>query len=495
NNRLPLANALTGTIVEADGKLSYAAGSGETLLSLAIVICFLVFSLIIAKSISNRTGNGIGKLTSAATGAAGGLLFGTALGGMGRKFIGKPGEIIANNATLQEAARTKVGLPGAGARLALYAARKARSGTFDVRNASVPTAAVGDAIEGTLGRTAVGRFVGADDVNWKSVPIGGPAAGVAGVGKGGTTGYKENKEADEKRIAAKKKADNEELRRAEDAAAIRNGIKPGATQAQIDAMEKSINRMSDKEIEAIVDGNRALLDTQAFANNISVQQLEAINKSDKFSEGEKDMLKGKRFGSINTEMDRMEAIRTAGGTPVMDPGVAKAIKGLSDPELAMVKSDHLNREDFVSQLKPSQVDAIMKNNKFTKNQKKNIGDRRKAPLIRALDTSANGHLANPTLVRDMINKRLSAKDIAGLMSTTGDFVDTNGLPLVGASILLHPDVLSALKPNILKKMALEMEPADITTLRAALEAPSAHAIVNPSVLTYLASPAGIADFS
>lgn len=203
-----------------------------------------------------------------------------------------------------------------------------------------------------------------------------------------------------------------------------------------DDLEKALARANDKEIEAIVKSNRELLQSQEFANSISVRQLEALVKSEEFSDNEKDTLKGARFSEINTAV-------TAGG-----PGAASVgprIKGLTDGELEMIDPNHLDNEEFVGQLRPAQIDAINKSNKFTRNQKSRLRDHRRAPLLAAINSG-------DVTATAAILKRFSPKDIASL----------------DMAILTNPTALPAFNPSMLKLMRLEMTPANVSDLRDAI---------------------------
>ena len=451
------------------GALQNTAAAGTTtsnpdsigiLVNFFIVIAMLIFSLVTAKEISSKSGAMVGKATSWATGAAGGMAFG-GLGWAGRTSFGRAGRMAAENAALQTAAKEKTGSAGAGARLALYASKKARSGTFDARNATIPTNAVGDLIEGTAGRTWVGKKMGLDEVKIPSIQAGAFAAATAGVGAGGTEGFKESQEAKAKRIEAREKVSDEELRKVKAQAVIKTGTATGAGAIQIQEMEKVMAKMSDKEVEAIVDSNREILKSQQFANALSVKQLEALNKSDKLSEAEKDTLKDNRFKAINT------ALAGAGPIPAT---LLPEIKALTDAELEMINPTHLNDVRFVGQLRGSQIEAINKSNKFTRTQKNQLRDKRREPLTNALTAGAA-----PVAQNEL--RKFSPKEITAL----------------GMGIMTNPLLLPAYTPNMLKRMATEMNTADIQTLRALL---IAHFPIGSETGDWLRDAnTGVVDFS
>ncbi len=459
------AKAFTGEVggvTSANQAVAASSDSISLIFNFVVAIVFLIATLVLSKKVSESAGLGINNLTKKAMGFASGTL----VGGTLRNTIGRMGGAVADNANLQNAAKTKTGLAGAASRLALYASKKARSGTFDIQNAAVPTGVFSDAIRGTVGRTETGKKLGLDKFDAiPSVNI----SDLTGEARGGDKGYRETQLDKNKKFQKIREDESSEAQRAIDKATILAGLEVGvlAGSPEYIAMEKAINRMSDKEIEAIVSSNRSLLEEQKFATTISTQQLEALNKSSELSDAEKSTLKNNRFQGINTAL-------APGG--VGTPAISSEIKALSDKELEMIDPGHLNNAGFIAQLRPAQMEAIQKSSKFTSSQKTSIKNLRRAPLLEALDLANPNYAANPAVVGSTLGK-MPAKDLAALMGQNITYAD----PLTGvntvASILTHPDVLPLLKPNKLQQMALEMSDSDIQTLRTALLAGGSTATV------------------
>ncbi len=472
------------------------------ILNFAVIIGLLIASLITAKTTATKGSSLIGNATGKLSTFAGNTVMG---GGAwaGRKTIGNIGANRADNAQLQEDANTKKGFGGAWARTKLYTARTARDATFDVRNASVPTNVAGDLIGGTVGRTRAGKALGLNDVNIPSIAVGAPMANLTGVGKGGTKGYAETKQESEKRVRDGETANATELALAQARKAVTEGAKTGATPVQIDAMEKALSKLSDKQTESLVASDRELLNSLNFANTISVKQLEAINKSDQFSDTEKDNLKNHRFAEIQAINDPAGlaalAIPAAARTPIQITDATRVetargrVKGLSDSEIEMLDTTYLTDPEFVSQLRPAQFESIAKSNKFTSGQKKTLRETRVSPLLDALDTARGPrHAPNPALVKRTITKGMTIKDVAGLMGTNATFTDHTGT-IVTASVLTHPEVLNQYSPNMLKRMGQEMTSGDIQTLRDVIEDAGTTPGASPhlvSLATWLGTPDG-----
>lgn len=419
-----------------------------------LIIGFSIAALVISKTMASKTA-GFKQISGGIGAAAAG---GTAW--LGRTTIGQIGKRFSDNAALQKEAKEQTGWRGAGARFALSTVKGARDATFDVRNAAIPTGLIGSAIQGTVGRTGIGKKLGLNDVNIPSVALGSIVKDMDMLGKGGTKGYKETKEESAKRVHDREAAAASELTLAQAKKAVKDGASAPAGSPMIGEMEKALAKLSDKETEALVASNRELLKSQSFANAISVKQLEALNKSDQFSDGEKGLLKGARFKKINDAM-------IVGGAGAAS--VDKEIRNLSDSELEMIDPEHLRNSDFIAEMKSSQVEAVLKSSKFTTSQKDGLKDARKTPLQMALDNTMLGYAPNPRLVRDMITRKLSPKDVVGLMSTKVTFVNPTGAT-VTESILTHPEVMEQYTPKLLKRMAAaDMNTQDIEEVRTAIE--------------------------
>jgi hypothetical protein len=115
--------------------INYSQGLAQTLISFAVIIAFMIASLIIAKSWADRAGGGVTSLTKWAMGAAGSATMGVA-GFAGRRTLGRAGQALAENEALKSGA-ARSGMVGAMARLGLAASRKTASSTFDARGSAI----------------------------------------------------------------------------------------------------------------------------------------------------------------------------------------------------------------------------------------------------------------------------------------------------------------------------------------------------------------------
>jgi len=436
-------------------------GTAQLLLNFIIFIGLIIASLTISKKISTDGSSHISNATSKLTGFAGGAVMG---GGawLGRRSAGYVGNSMANNVNLQEKAsdNNKNIASRMLAKTALYSARTSRDATFDVRNASVP---------GMPNMTPIGSYM----------------SNIAGLGKGDEKGYKQEKEDKDKKKRDKEAKNSDELAVAQAKRDIVAGSKNTASQTEIDAMEKALAKLSDKQTETLVAGNRELLNSLNFANSISVKQLEALNKSDQFSDSEKDTLKGHRFSQLASINDAAGLaaidVRTKGTralTPVEDAAAkvvddarAKA-KGLSDSEFEMIDSENFNTtstdpvvkaraQEFVSQLRPAQADTIINNKggKFSSTLRTNVKSERIRPLMDALTASPRTP-AHKATIESLIKKADIKTKISYLKTKV----------IGGVNVGLDLDALPAYDVKTLQRMALndDMSADDISTLRARL---------------------------
>src|SRR3990167_2417660 len=413
------------------------------LINFIVVIVFLVASLILAKELANKVPGGVNKLTGWATGVAGGASFGLA-GRAGRYTLGAATEMAKESKAYKrlEAASPNSRL----ARLTLAAADKTSRASFDARGGKLGGILASAGIEG--GKAQEGGF----EADRKAVR--------EFLERPGTESHKKRQE---------------RAREAQNELDIVAGVAPGATNVQIYAMERALAGSSDKEIEAIVDSNRKLLGKQEFANRISVKQLEALNKSDRFCESEKDELKRQRFEQIKTIHDTaaLLAYTAASAVPVgarsatqiadikrVDDARAR-IKGLSDTELEMIDPMYFDTTrpealEFISQLSSRQAETITinKNGKFTSTQKENVKKQRIKPLMTALSFGVAAEVR-----REM--KKIDIKTKVSYMKINGPG---------GTPIALDSNGLDTYDIKTLQRMALHenMTDGDISTLRGAL---------------------------
>lgn len=213
-----------------------------------------------------------------------------------------------------------------------------------------------------------------------------------------------------------------------------------ATQAQrdlvgiFDTMEKTMARMTDKEVESLVESNKKLLGEQTFTTMLSTRQLDALNKSDKFTEQEKNNLKRSRFASAESIANPVAA----------NIGAASQIQNLNDKELEMVDPTMLENADFVSQLKQSQIEAIAKSDRFSTTQKGSVKRLRK----NAVETKLR---ATPALVKKTHAKELSEYGAAN----PGD-------------LLIDPAIMRQYDPKVLKRLGSELNDEKSAQLRSAI---------------------------
>ncbi len=432
-------------ITNGSGAAPTATVGGDASISIlfnfVVVIGLLIASLVIAKSTSTQGSKFIGQATGKVTAFAGGAVMG-GTAWASRKSLGYMGNKVAGDATLQEDAIKKTGFGGAWARTKLYTARTARDASFDVRNASVPTNVIGDAISGTVGRTSVGKSLGLDNTKIPSVAVGAPMANLAGLGKGGEKSYATERAASDKERQDREAANKNELAMAQAKKDVLNGKNAAIGTPEYDAMEQALAKLSDKQTEALVASNRDLLTSQNFANAISVKQLEALNKSDQLSENEKGTLKNARFAEINNGMSALK-IPAATRTNIQAAAVAalpnEIRNNLADSELEMIDPTYLKSQDFVSALRSTQLETIIKSNKFTATQKNDLKTQRFAALNDPNNLAALAVLPATRTPTQVAQAGVISRGIKNLSDAELDMIDP--------TLLATPDFVAQLKPG------------------------------------------------
>ncbi len=500
--------AKAGAEAGAGGSASISADAGSVFINFAIVIILMITALIVAKDQADRAGGGLNKLTSWAMGKAGGATFGMA-GRLGRTTIGRLGDRIADSKSLKDA-EARGGIGGMAARLALASSRKTANASFDVRGNGV--------LGGALGQVGAGRAgLGFADARAKAIKEREERAENmksevthaeieaemnnrygANWRKDPAFNSTQKIEAARRQVQAqlKAQADRESLARQQEfinSMSESNGFIPGSgadreaaiklrgskgtamqnmarlnnleqgvmtasqTQNNQTGFEEALKKASDKEVEAIVESNRELLERVDFANALSAKQLEALTKSDKFSEEEKAQLKSSRFDAIIKAMD------TANGGKGAD-SVKKNIKGLTDAEIEMladIDDSLLSDPSFVGQMKQPQFDGVIKSNRFTNTQKDEIRTARRKPLIDAINYLDKSRA-------QALYRKLDAKTMASYMAVDGRKLNPTRDPNF-IKVAMDPKILPVYTPKMLKNMSGDMTPEDIQSLRTALE--------------------------
>ncbi len=354
-----LGNALSST--------SFTVGAVPTLVNYVMIIIFLIASFTISKGVADQADGNINKLGKWAMGFAGGATAGT-VGWAGRKSIGWTGSKIAENPNLINATKQS-GMAGAGARLALYASKKAQSGSFDLRNATIPTESVGDLVRGTVGRTAIGRTIGANDLRTSSIEVGKPLAGLTGMPSADEKGYKElEKEKktrlrDEKNASAREVADAEIERKIEagyDAAKAQPdpNLRTNEQKAAIKDMVDAIKKVSEKEIE---NQKYEVLALQEVAEALSQKQFDAVEKSTNYSPAEFQNIKDARGQRLKSAFTTGAGVhipaRVATATTPATPGIT----GFEEAVKLMRKMDYTALAKLPA-FDPSKLDVASFNN-------------------------------------------------------------------------------------------------------------------------------------
>jgi hypothetical protein len=409
-------------------------GAVGTFVLFAIIITLLLASLKAAKDFAAKSPGALNKLTGQAIAGASGLVYGKAVGGLGRSQIGSRGARMAEDPDLIK--RTQApGMAGAMARLQLAGAKRAANATFDPRNASLPgkflvegartieggirdTELIKNKFGGALKGTAVGKKLGLDtfDVGAHGARVqrfvdkipdsnfGAKIGDKIGTGKGGTDTYKSESKADKEKDREFQKDRAAEIKKAENKTAMKDGIeaskKPAGTRTpaeedSIKELVKVIKDMSDKEIE---EQKHSTLAIQEVAESLSAKQLEKVlGSTDKFTDVERAEIFEKHFAPLTEAIQNLTTgfVGTGPGatavTPAQKAEYESRIKNTSDKELEMLPAESFDTTNprtephattLIKTLSQGQIDTLTKssNNKLLSSEKQAIKDSRAKPL-------------------------------------------------------------------------------------------------------------------
>lgn len=466
----------------ADGPATFSMMG--LVLNFSVVISLLIATLTVSKDVANKGSKMISQATSSLTGFASTAVFG-ASAWAGRNTAGALGNMATDSAALQNAAnKERSGIwgrtAGAASRATLWGAEKARDATWDARNASIPTSVIGDLTRGTVGRTKAGKALGLDIAETSSIDVGGRAASLTGLGKGATVGYTEVKTANEKKRKEMEGERNEAAESAKSRAAILAGKNFAVGTNEYDAMEKALSKQSDKQAESLVASNKSLLESQHFANALSVKQLQALSKSDLLSDQDKAKLKQSRFTEINTAMEALMnptlGPRTAAQTAAIDDLPNQLRNNIADAELSMLDPAYFKDPVFAEALKTNQVDSVMKGDSYTSKQKADLIKSRFAALSDPdhQATLTMAATARPSGSIEAVRYSKITKSIKGLSDSELDMIDP--------SLLAKPEIVGQLRAPQVETLgkSLRLTPQQKDAFRDARKQPLLAAMAMPT---------------
>ncbi|MCR4279204.1 MAG: hypothetical protein NUV78_00505 [Candidatus Zambryskibacteria bacterium] len=406
----------SNTAVAGFNNIPQYQGFFPTFINFAVVIAFLIISLVIAKEWANKAPGGVSALNSWATGKAGNLSFGLA-GRIGRNTVGRGAEAFKESAAYKrlqtQAPKSRM------ARLALATANKTAAGSFDTRGTGV-----GGAMGGMMG------------------------AGSA-FGQGGYEAKKKQKEKEQKEREG-------DARKAGAQLLIDKVIAGSATPQEITDMQKLVKDMSSKEIVAL-DHNT--LSNEKVAEALTAAHLKAIDedKDGKFSESEKKDVFEKHFAKVEIAVEELSNPAIA-LTTAQETAHKNTIKNISDKEIDFIPAnifdptkldpsitgaDADRSRTFLKTLTQPQVDNLTKGERLIASDKQAVKDARNRPLNDAFVPTPGGGITDPVeAIRIMSEMR------------------PENLVQLEDSKLTHPEILTLYRPALLNKMAARSELTD-----------------------------------
>lgn len=342
------------------------AGFATAILSFLVAMGLLLAVVIISKKMS-AFGAGM------ATKAAGALSFGAvALGG--RATLGMIGVGLANK-RMQAAAR-RGGLGGLALKTLVLGGKGLRSSTYDFRNA--PGFAKGSGLLNV--ETGEGAKLTAKQVHEAQY------------------GWKPTKE-----WFDQSKAEREQAGREIDFKNAQADLAAGRiTQAQHDAIVVPIlSKMSTKQLEELGGIKKGV---DALVNNLSPQQFEALMKSDKLNDIEKDKIKDARYRTLSGAV-------SSGNVPA----IKKAVNSLSKGELESMPAAMLANPLVLGQLSDKQRETINDSKERTAAEKDLVRNSSPTGSVEAIFNAAGGGVTGAVAVAGSPNfARLTVPQLAKL---------------------------------------------------------------------------------
>jgi len=341
------------------------AGFASMLLSFLVAMGLLLVVVIKAKSMSAFGAKGAIQL-------GGKLSFGAVSLG-GRATFGMAGNLLANK-RMQSVAR-RGGAVGLGLKGVVLAGKGLRSATYDVRN--VPGGAGLGALGIDAGKGATITAKQAHDAQYGVKPI--------------------------KEWFGHSKEEREQAGREMDFKDAQENLAAGTiTQAQHDAIVLPVlSKMSTKQLEELGGIKKGV---DALVNNLSPQQFEALMKSDKLSDTEKNKIKDARY----------RVLSSAVGSGVA-ANVKKSVNSLSKGELESMPTTMLTNPMVLDQLTDKQRETITDSKERTAAEKDLVRKSSPGGSVEDIFNTAGGGVTGAVAVAGSPNfARLTVPQLAKL---------------------------------------------------------------------------------
>jgi hypothetical protein len=369
----------------------FASAMLSFLIAMGLLISVVIFSKKISAFGASWASKGAGALTFGATAWAGRGIIGTGIGRgvLGNRFI-KRGAVSDNK------------LIRYGSRALSFTGKRLQNRTFDIRN--MPGSKAGFSELGVDPGSA--STLTAKELQEKQY-------GVKPVKEFFKQSGLEHEQAAEelKRKAALAGTNNDEITRA-------------------------LSKMTTKEIEELGGIKNGV---EKLVNNLSPQQFEALMKSDKLSEVEKNRIRTTRYKPLN------DAVNSGSATDVK-----KALGNMSKGELESMPAELLAKSEILDNLSDKQRDTLIDSKERTAGEKKSIKATSKVGKLEAVfntPTPGAGAGAASALVAGL-NKQQAAK--------------------LDRDVLVNPAISTVLTPDMLRAILREdkLIPADLALIKA-----------------------------
>ncbi len=199
-----------------------------------------------------------------------------------------------------------------------------------------------------------------------------------------------------------------------------------------DEITRALSKMTTKEIEELGGIKNGV---EKLVNNLSPQQFEALMKSDKLSEVEKNRIKTTRYKPLE------DAVATGNATEVK-----KVLGNMSKGELESMPPETLAKQEILDNLSDKQRDTLTDSKERTAGEKKLVKANSKVGKLEEVYRTAGAGAASALVAG--LNKQQAAK--------------------LDRDVLVSPAISTVLTPDMLRAILREdkLVPGDLAIIKA-----------------------------
>ncbi|HVS79677.1 MAG TPA: hypothetical protein VHF05_01735 [Candidatus Paceibacterota bacterium] len=479
----PIANTISGkSFTDLAGGGTGALNSTSLLFNYAVIIGFMVFSLVASKNLATRGGGMIANAMNKGSQWAGGAVFGSAGYGL-RRSVGKLGQATVDSKWANRLKTTPMlgGAVGWTSRRAFKQVdEKVAKNSFDLRNTGIGKGlGTGSGQKGGFRQWKKGR----DDEKRETGEIKKKLETQADI-KAGTQAFDarqkllEEQEKLNATLATATVGTPAHAAATTRLAAIKTEI--GNHENTENKARKTIQGLNDKQLEGLGKS----LEHEFVAQSLSPQKLNSTMRAEKHDDERKEKVKQARYKPVYEHVKALDDFnsRTAGRalTPAeidekekLEKNAKEAISRLSVQDMEYIDPTHFRNENFAMHVQQGVFEGVTKpeHAALTNTEKTQLAEARLAPVIRALSNPAIPGIKNP-------NSNYNANDAYDAIFK----LDGKAAAKLDLNLLTNPDALEAFDAKKLGDMAKSMDRTKRLAFKNAFNA-NAAPFIPPAVPT------------